>query len=262
MLSPLSTITLALASRWPATPVSDAVLERLARISSGTLTTQLFKRAFRQPVLVGLKALQGADVRRFAGRAFTMRMIPAREDIDTYATVTTQPHDGNLQWVAVEQTQPGDVLVIDSRNDERAASMGSMLIGRLRQRGVRAVVSDGAFRDGSALAAMDIPTWCRGVTATTRLSFHHVADLNVPVACAGVAVYPGDVIHGDADNITVVPAHLAAELADICEAQDDIEAYLALRIERGEALWGIYPPSEATRAQHRSWVAAGRPALE
>jgi regulator of RNase E activity RraA len=109
---------------------------------------------------------------------------------------------------------------------------------------------------------MDIPAWCRGVTATTRLSYHHVADLNVPIACAGVAVYPGDVIHGDADNITVVPAHLAAEMADLCEAQDDIEAYLAQRVQRGEALWGLYPPSPETRAQHQAWVAAGRPALE
>lgn len=243
-------------------PVSDAVLDRLARASSGSLTTQLYKRGFRQPCLVGLRPLQGARVQRFAGRAFTMRMIPAREDIDTYATLTTTPNADNLQWVGVEQTRPGDVMVIDSRNDASAASMGNMLVTRMKHRGVRAVVTDGAFRDGFELAQLDgIATWSRGVTATTRLSYHHVADLDVPIACAGVAVYPGDVIHGDADNITVVPAHLAAELADVCAAQDDLEGYLALRVQRGEALWGLYPPSEATRAQHREWVASGRPAL-
>lgn len=242
--------------------VSDAVLDRLARISSGSLTTQLFKKGYRQTVLVGLRPLQGANARRFAGRAYTMRMIPAREDIDTYATLTTHPNPDNLQWVGVEQTQPGDVMVIDSRNDPCAASMGNMLLTRMQKRGVRGVVTDGAFRDGSEIARMDIPAWCRGVTATTRLSYHHVADLNVPIACAGVAVYPGDVIHGDTDNITVVPAHLAAEMADLCEAQDDIEAYLARRVQRGEALWGLYPPSPETRAQHQAWVAAGRPALE
>ena len=89
--------------------VSDAVLARLARISSGSLTTQLYKQGLRQPVLVGLTPLQGAQAPRFAGRAFTMRMIPAREDIDTYATLTTQPNADNLQWVGVEQTRPGDV---------------------------------------------------------------------------------------------------------------------------------------------------------
>jgi regulator of RNase E activity RraA len=241
--------------------VSDMVLDRLARATSGSLTTQLFKRGYRQPCLVGLAPLQRARAKRFAGRAYTMRMIPAREDVDTYATLTTHPNHDNLQWVGVEQVQPGDVMVIDSRNDPSAASMGNMLITRMQVRGVRAVITDGAFRDGTEIAAMDIPAWCRGVTATTRLSFHHVADLNVPIACAGVAVYPGDVIHGDADNVTVIPAHLASELADMCEAQDDLEAYLALRVARGEALWGLYPPSEQTRAQHRAWVLAGRPAL-
>lgn len=243
------------------TPVSEELLARLARISSGSLTTQLFKKGFRQPVLVGLRPLQGAAAPRFAGRAFTMRMIPAREDIDTYATLTTTPNADNLQWVGVEQVQPGDVMVIDSRQDASAASMGNMLVTRMMKRGAVAVVTDGAFRDGSELAAMAFPAWSAGITATTRLSYHHVADLQVPIACAGVAVYPGDVMHGDADNITVVPSHLAAELADLCEAQDELEAYLAQRVRRGEALWGLYPPSPETREQHRQWVAAGRPAL-
>jgi regulator of RNase E activity RraA len=241
--------------------VSDSVLDRLARVSSGSLTTQLYRRGFRQPVLVGLKPLQGAAVARFAGRAYTMRFIPAREDIDTYATLTTTPNADNLQWVGVEQTQAGDVMVIDSRNDASAASMGNMLLTRMSKRGVRAVITDGAFRDGQEISRMPMPAWCAGVTATTRLSYHHVADLQVPVSCAGVAVYPGDVIHGDADNISVVPAHLAEEMAELCEAQDELEAYLAQRVQRGEALWGLYPPSDATRTQYREWVAAGRPAL-
>jgi len=241
--------------------VSDAVLDRLARLSSGSITTQLFKKGLRQCVLVGLRPLRGAKTPRFAGRAFTLRMIPAREDIDTYATLTTTPNADNLQWVGVERTLPGDVMVIDSRSDTTAASMGNMLVTRMMKRGARGVVTDGAFRDGAELAAMDFPSWSAGVTATTRLSCHHVADLQVPIACAGVAVYPGDAIHGDADNVTVIPAHLAAELADLCEAQDDLEAYLAQRVQRGEALWGLYPPSPQTREEHRQWAAAGRPAL-
>ncbi|HEV8314715.1 MAG TPA: ribonuclease activity regulator RraA, partial [Burkholderiaceae bacterium] len=179
-----------------AVPVSDAVLDRLATISSGSLTTQLYKKGFRQPVLAGLKPVN-KTVRRFAGRAFTMRFIPAREDIDTYATLTTTPNADNLQWVGVEQVQPGDVLVIDSYRDGRAASMGNMLVTRMKMRGARGVVTDGAFRDGSELAEMNIAVWSAGIAATTRLSYHHVADLQVPIGCAGVAVYPGDVIHGD-----------------------------------------------------------------
>ena len=224
-----------LATRTNTAYVSDEVLERLANVSSGTLTTQLFKRGYRQPVMVGVTPLN-KNVKPFAGRAYTMRFIPAREDLDTVATVTTGPNPENLQWFGVEQVAPGDVLVIDSRGDRRAAAMGDVLIKRMMFRGARAVITDGAFRDGDEIAQMDIPTWCSGVTATSRLSFHHVADLQVPIGCADVAVYPGDVIHGDRNNITVIPAHLAAELADVCEAQDDLENYIAQRIGSGDAI--------------------------
>ncbi len=238
--------------------VPDSVLDRLAKVTSGSLTTQLYRKGYRQPVLVGLKPLN-RKVKPFAGRAYTMRFIPAREDIDTYATLTTEPHINNLQWVGVEQVSPGEVVVIDSNRDPRAASMGNMLITRMMVRGARGVVTDGAFRDGTELAGMDFPIWSAGVTATTRLSYHHVADLQVPIGCAGVAVYPGDVIHGDGDNISVIPAHCAEEMANLCEAQDDLEAYLALRVQAGETLWGLYPPSPATRERHKAWVAEGRP---
>ncbi|MCU1785319.1 ribonuclease activity regulator RraA [Pseudomonas sp. 13B_2.1_Bac1] len=240
--------------------VSDEVLERLAKCSSGSLTTQLFKLGFRQPALVGLRAMS-KDIKPFAGRAYTMRFIPAREDIDTYGTMTTKPNQDNLQWQGVEQIQPGDVLVIDSQNDPRAASAGNILVTRLLARGARAIVTDGALRDGSEIAALPLPAYAREITATTRISYHHVADLQVPIGCAGVAVYPGDVIVGDADGLTVVPAHLAEELADYCLAQDDIEAYLAMRIASGEPLWGVYPPSPAAVSDYHAWVAAGRPAI-
>lgn len=243
-----------------AVQVSDETLERLAKCSSGSLTTQLFKRGFRQPALVGLRAIN-REVKPFAGRAFTMRFIPAREDIDTYGTMTTRPNADNLQWQGIEQIREGDVLVIDSRDDPRAASAGNILVTRLLARGARAIVTDGALRDGSEIAAMALPAYARGITATTRISYHHVADLQVPIGCAGVAVYPGDIIVGDADGLTVVPAHLAEELADICEKQDDIECYLAMRIAAGEALWGVYPPSAQSYADYEAWVAGGRKPL-
>lgn len=244
--------------RIPGPFVPDSVLDRLAKVSSGSLTTQLYIKGIRQPVLHGLRPVN-KKIKPFAGRAYTMRFIPAREDIDRYDNLTTSPNADNLQWVGVEQIEPGHVLVIDSNRDGRAASMGNMLITRMMMRGARGVITDGTFRDGMELAEMDFPIWSTGITATTRLSYHHVADLNVPIGCAGVAVYPGDVIHGDGDNITVIPAQMAAELADLCEKRDDIEAYLALRVRAGEPLWGLYPPSEATRKQYKEWVESGRP---
>lgn len=242
------------------TAVSDDVLAKLARCSSGSLTTQLFKLGYRQPALVGLRAVN-KNVVPFAGRAFTMRFIPAREDIDTYGTMTTKPNLDNLQWQGIEQVQPGDVLVIDSQNDPRAASAGNILVTRLLVRGARAIVTDGALRDGSEIAALPLPAYSREITATTRISYHHVADLQVPIGCAGVAVYPGDVIVGDGDGLTVVPAHLAAQLAEFCLKQDDLEGYLAMRIAAGEALWGVYPPSAESYRDYEQWVATGRPAI-
>ena len=244
----------------PAPHVPDAVLDRLARCSSGSLTTQLYIKGIKQPVLHGVTQLNKTH-KPFAGRAYTMRFIPAREDIDKYGNLTTSPSGENLQWVGVEQVEPGHVLVIDSNRDGRAASMGGMLITRMMMRGARGVVTDGAFRDGSELARMDFPIWCTGVTNTTRLAYHHVADLQVPIGCAGVAVYPGDVVHGDGENITIVPAAMAEEMADLCEKRDDIEAYLGQRVRAGEPLWGLYPPNEKTRADYQSWCEAGRPPI-
>ncbi|MXP62236.1 ribonuclease activity regulator RraA [Roseomonas sp. M0104] len=231
-------------------------LARLAKCSSGSITTELFRLGFKQCFLVGLKPLN-PDVKSFAGEAFTMRMIPAREDKETYATLTPSPNPDNLQWVGVEDTQPNQVMVIDSRNDPRAASMGNMLLTRMQKRGVVGVITDGSFRDGSEIAEMDLPAYCQAVVASTRLSYHHVADLNVPIACAGVAVYPGDIVHGEKDGITVIPRHVALQVLEACERRDPLEKYLALRVQAGEALWGVYPPTEQTRADFAAWQAAG-----
>lgn len=231
-------------------------LTRLARCSSGSITTELFKLGFKQCFLVGLKPLNPA-LPSFAGEAFTMRMIPAREDRESYATLTPFPNDDNLQWVGVEATAPHQVVVIDSRNDPRAASMGNMLLTRMQVRGVVGAVTDGSFRDGAEIAEMTLPAYCREVVASTRLSCHHVADLNVPIACAGVAVYPGDIIHGERDGITVIPRHVALQVLEACEQRDPLERYLALRVQAGEALWGVYPPTPQTRADFEAWRAAG-----
>src|SRR5690606_29191386 len=148
----------------------------------------------------------------FAGEAYTMRFIPAREDLDTVKTLTPYPNPGNLQWEAEDKIQAGQVLVIDSRNDVQAASAGDMLLTRMMMKGVAGVVTDGAFRDGRQISSMNFPAYARQVTASTRLAFHHTAALQVPIGCAGVAVYPGDIVVGDGDGVTVIPRHLATEI--------------------------------------------------
>lgn len=238
------------------TPLAPDLLARLKTISSGSLTTELFRRGLRQCFLVGLKPLN-PNCAKFAGEAYTMRYIPAREDIDTYDTLTPYPNDNNLQWEAVEHIGPDQVLVIDSRNDLSSASAGNILVTRMMKRGAVGLVTDGGLRDGLEIAAMPFPAYARGVVASTRLSTHHAADVNVPVACAGVAVYPGDIVVGDGDGITIIPRAMAQEIADACEKRDQFEAYVALRIEAGEGLYGVYPPTPQTRADYEAWKHAG-----
>lgn len=240
----------------PLSPISADLLDRLARISSGSLTTELFRKGLRQCFLVGLKPLN-PDCARFAGEAFTMRYIPAREDIDTYDTLTPYPNPMNLQWEAVERIGPRQVLVVDSRSDVSSATAGNVLLTRMMVKGCAGIVTDGALRDGIEISQMAFPAYARGVVASTRLSTHHAADLNVPISCAGVAVYPGDILVGDGDGITVVPRAMAAELCDLCEKRDAFEAYVALRIAAGEGLYGVYPPTPQTRADYAAWQAAG-----
>jgi regulator of RNase E activity RraA len=188
--------------------------------------------------------------------AFTMRFIPAREDVNTLDPYRS----GNtLQWDAIESVPPGHVIVVDSRGDTRAASGGDMLMTRAWKRGAAGFVTDGGLRDGHVLSQLPFPTYASTVTITTRAAWHHVADLQVPIGCAGVAVYPGDVLVADRDGIIVIPRSLAAEIADPALEQEKLEGYVALKIQAGEPLWGNYPPGEKTIAEYKASIADATP---
>ena len=226
-------------------PLPDGTLEKLRQVSTSTIATQLYKRGFRQPQMLGVRPLSNV-VDGFVAEAFTMRFIPAREDVNTLDPYRS----GNtLQWDAFESVPPGHVLVVDSRGDTRAASGGDMLMTRAWKRGVAGVVTDGGLRDGHVLSNLPFPTYAAAVTITTRAAWHHVADLQVPIGCAGVAVYPGDVIVADRDGVLVVPRGLAAEIAGPALEQEKLEAYVATKIAAGEPLAGNYPPGEKIKAE-------------
>ena len=229
-------------------PLPADVFDKLRQVSTSTLATQLYRRGFRQPTLIGVRALSQV-VDGFVGEAFTMRFIPAREDVnppDPYRSGNT------LQWESIESVPPGHVIVVDSRGDATAASGGDMLMTRAMVRGAAGFVTDGGLRDGHVLAKLPFPTYASQVTITTRAAQHHVADLNVPIGCAGVAVYPGDVLVGDRDGVLVIPRHLAAEIAEQGLEQEQLEAYVSTKIHAGEPLWGNYPPGEELKAEYKA----------
>jgi regulator of RNase E activity RraA len=232
--------------------LSPDVLDMLRHVSTSTLATQLYKRGIRQPSLLGVRPLSQV-VDGFVGEAFTMRFIPAREDVNTLDPYNS----GNtLQWDSIENVPPGHVIVVDSRGDASAASGGDMLMTRAMVRGAAGFVTDGGLRDTHVLGQLPFATYARTTTITTRAAYHHVADLQVPIGCAGVAVYPGDVLVGDRDGVVVVPRAMAAEIAEPAYEQEQTEAYLHTRLLAGEALWGIYPPSEQTLADYRATKAS------
>jgi len=229
-------------------PLPDGVLDLLRQVSTSTVATQLYKRGFRQPQLLGVRPLsQVTD--GFVAEAFTMRFIPAREDVnapDPYRSGNT------LQWEAIESVPPGHAIVVDSRGDTRAASGGDMLMTRAWKRGAAAFVTDGGLRDGHVLSQLPFPTYATSVTITTRAAWHHVADLQVPIGCAGVAVYPGDILMGDRDGVLVVPRAVAIDIAEPSYEQEQIEAFVSKKIHAGEPLSGNYPPGEETVAEYKA----------
>jgi regulator of RNase E activity RraA len=230
--------------------LSPKTKERLSKVSTATLCTALFKRGFRNVYIQGIKLLSKPTTGNLVGPAFTMRSIPAREDLDQISAFDDPNHP---QRKAIESVPPGHVLVLDCRQEKRVASGGEILTTRLKVRGAAGLVSDGPVRDSGSLSQMDFPIYCAGGSAPLNLLYHHAIDQNVPIGCGGVAVYPGDIIVGDDEGVVVIPQHLADEVAEACEEQEKMEAFILERVQGGAKLAGTYPPNDDTKAAFAEW---------
>ena len=234
-------------------PLSAKTRAALSKVSVATLSTALMKKGFRNVVMQGVLPVAPVGKRRpnMVGEAFTLRYIPAREDLDVISGFAGRKHP---QRVAVEQCPPGCVFVIDSRKDPLAASAGNILVTRLMKRGVAGVVTDGGFRDTPEIADMAIPAYHAGPSAPTNLIHHHAVDLNVPIACGGVAVYPGDVMVGDGEGVVCLPAHLVEEIAEETFDQTVYEDFVMERVGQGHTIRGLYPMTDpANRPLFEAW---------
>lgn len=234
------------------TTISQACLARLRKVSTATLTTQLFKRGFRNVYLQGVRPLAAYDS-NLVGPAYTLRNIPAREDLDKVEGFADPMHP---QRRAIETIPEGHVLVVDCRGDARVASGGGILTTRLMMKKAAGLVSDGGLRDSAEIAALPMPVFVQRPAAPLNLVHHHATDINVPIACGGVAIYPGDIMVGDADGVVCLPAHLAEEVAADAEEQELMETFLLGLVRDGAPLPGTYPPNEATRAAYAAWRAS------
>jgi regulator of RNase E activity RraA len=230
--------------------LSPETREKLKTVSTATLCTALFKRGLRNQFIQDVHPLNPNGA-RMVGEAFTLRYIPAREDLNPLTVFQDRAHP---QRKAVEECPPGAVFVIDSRKDPRAASAGSILVTRLMKRGVAGVVTDGGFRDSPEIAKLDIPAYHNRPSAPTNLTVHQALDINVPIGCGDAPVWPGDVVVGDAEGVVVIPAHLADEVAQEGVEMTAFEDFVTEEVERGRSILGLYPPTEEkTRSDFARW---------
>jgi len=229
-------------------PLAPETLERLRRVSTPTLTTQLYKLGFRSTFLHGVRPL--CPERRMAGEAVTVRFAPAREDRAGYEMLADPAYP---QRHAIEHIAPGQVLVMDCRGVASAANAGDILISRLHARGAAGLVLDGGIRDYVSVQAFGFPVYALGPAAPAHVVRHVAVDENVPIGCAEVLVVPGDVMVGDGEGVVCIPRAVADTVAARGLEQEELEAFILEKVRKGAPLPGTYPPGDATLAEFEAW---------
>ncbi len=230
------------------TPETKSVLENT---STASIATLLFKRGLRNQFVQNVGRINPPRG-RMVGPVYTLRYIPAREDLNPIEVFRDPEHP---QRRAVEEIPEGHVLVMDCRFDASAASAGSILATRLQVRGCAGVVTDGGLRDAEEIAKLDMPSFCAKPSAPTNLTKHQALDLNVPIGCGGVAVFPNDIAVGDGDGVIIIPAEMADEIAAEAKEMEPYEAWVVDQVKAGASIIGLYPMNEETRARYESWLA-------
>ena len=217
-------------------PMLESTRDALLRVGTSTLTGIMNRRGLRNMFMQDVNPLRITQS-RMVGLAFTMRFIPSRDD----KTGANAPNRGQTQVQAMEECPPGHVLVIDSRGDARAASAGDLYVGRLKARGCAGIVTDGGLRDSEGILKTGLPAYLRRPSSPPSPIVHQPIDLNLPIGCGGVAVYPGDVIVGDCDGVVVIPAEIADAIAEEALAATLYDEFAEEEVARGRALPGLFP---------------------
>ena len=219
----------------------------LSQVTTATLTTLLLKKGLRRVWMRGTRPL-GPGQPRLVGRAFTLRFVPAREDLATPeswgAPISTR--------AAVEEMPAGCIAVVDAMGSTDAGIFGDILCARMARRGVAALVTDGVVRDLAGVRGTGLPVWCRGAAAPPSVAALTFVGWQQPVGCGGVAVFPGDVVVADDDGAVLIPAKLLEEMLVLAPEQERLEAWIMSEVERGAALPGVCPPNAENRARYEA----------
>lgn len=227
--------------------LDPAVVDILSQVTTATLTTILLKKGLRNVWLRGTRPLRPGQP-RLVGRAFTLRFVPAREDLATpeswSSPISTR--------AAIEDMPAGCIAVVDSMGVTDAGIFGDILCARMAKRGVAALVTDGVVRDVAGVLGTGLPVWCSGAAAPPSVAGLTFVDWQRPVACGGVAVFPGDVVVVDDDGAVLIPAALLDEMVLLAPEQEQLEAWIMGQVDKGMALPGLYPPNAENRARYEA----------
>ena len=230
-------------------PLDDATCRALAGVTTATLTTVLLKKGLRNVWIRGALPLAERLPERVVGRAFTLRFVPAREDLATPASwgspISTR--------AAIEAMPAGAVAVVDAMATTGAGIFGDILCARMKKRGVAGLVTDGVVRDLAGVLGTSLPVWCQGTAAPASVNGLTFVGWQEPIGCGGVAVLPNDVVVADADGAVVIPADLVADVVAAAVEQERLEGWIMREVERGTPLPGLYPANAETKARYEAW---------
>ncbi len=227
-------------------PLTDEIVALLHGVATATLTGQLQKRGIRNTFFTGLAPIKPGQ--RMLGTAKTLRYVPMREDL-----LPSLQAGVNAQRRAVESIEPGQILVIEARNSSEAGTIGDVLSMRALARGATGIITDGCVRDSAAVRALDIPVYLQAAHGATLSRDHLPLDMDVPIACAGVLVMPGDVIVGDDDGVMLIPAALVVEVARDASEQELRDAWSFSRVQAGDSTIGVFPISDERMPEYETW---------
>jgi regulator of RNase E activity RraA len=228
-------------------PDDQATIEVLQGVSSATITTILLKKGLRNVWMRGPRPLRPEQL-RLIGRAFTMRFIPAREDLATPESWSSP----RSTRAAIEEMPAGCIAVVDAMGVSDAGIFGDILCARMRKRGVAALVTDGAVRDLAGVLGTGLPVWCTGAAAPPSVAGLTFVNWQEPVGCGGVAVFPNDLILVDADGAVVIPAALVDDVVAGGPEQERLEGWIMDEVEKGAKLPGLYPPNAENKARYEA----------
>lgn len=222
-------------------------IQALSSISTATITTVLLKKGLRNIWMRGTRPLR-PDQPRLVGPAFTMRFVPAREDLATPASWASPRSTRG----AIEDMPAGCIAVIDAMGITDAGIFGDILCARMQKRGVAALVTDGVVRDVAGVLETGLPVWCQGAAAPPSVAGLTFVNWQEPIGCGGVAVFPDDTIVVDTDGAVVIPAALLEEVVATAAEQEKLETWIMGEVQKGVPLPGLYPPNEETKARYEA----------